>query len=95
MREMKTYKDRLRTYISEDEVYQKYKKGETNFNDFDKFCIQHCADIEEMLQDNQLLKIQVSAREEEYNKLKAENKRLSEQLTMVISKLDKYDLLEK
>lgn len=95
MREMKTYKDRLRTYISEDEVYQKYKKGETNFNDFDKFCIQHCADIEEMLQDNQLLKIQVSAREEEYNKLKAENERLSEQLTMVISKLDKYDLLEK
>lgn len=95
MREMKTYKDRLRTYISEYEVYQKYKKGETNFNDFDKFCIQHCADIEEMLQDNQLLKIQVSAREEEYNKLKAENERLSEQLTMVISKLDKYDLLEK
>lgn len=95
MREMKTYKDRLRTYISEDEVYQKYKKGETNFNDFDKFCIQHCADIEEMLQDNQSLKIQVSAREEEYNKLKAENERLSEQLTMVISKLDKYDLLEK
>lgn len=46
-------------------------------------------------QENQQLKIQVSAREEEYNKLKAENKRLSEQLTMVISKLDKYDLLEK
>ena len=70
MRETKTYKDRLRTYISEDEVYQKYKKGETNFNDFDKFCIQHCADIEEMLQDNQILRIKASARETEYYKLK-------------------------
>lgn len=70
MRETKTYKDRLRTYISEDEVYQKYKKGETNFNDFDKFCIQHCTDIEEMLQDNQILRIKASARETEYYKLK-------------------------
>ena len=52
MREMKTYKDRLKTYINEDEVYQKYKKGETNFNDFDKFCIQHCKDIEELLEEN-------------------------------------------
>ena len=70
MREMKTYKDRLKTYISEDEIYKKYKKGETNFNDFDKFCIQHCADIEEMLQDNQILRIKASARETEYYKLK-------------------------
>ena len=95
MKTINTYQDRLNAYINEDEIYQRYKEGETNFNDFDKFCIQHCLDIEEMLQDNQLLKIQVSAREEEYNKLKAENERLSEQLTMVISKLDKYDLLEK
>lgn len=70
MRETKTYKDRLKTYINEDEIYQKYKKGETNFNDFDKFCIQHCADIEEMLQDNQILRIKISARETEYYKLK-------------------------
>ena len=70
MRETKTYKDRLKTYINEDEVYQKYKKGETNFNDFDKFCIQHCIDIEEILQDNQILRIKASARETEYYKLK-------------------------
>lgn len=70
MREMKTYKDRLKTYISEDEIYKKYKKGETNFNDFDKFCIQHCIDIEEILQDNQILRIKASARETEYYKLK-------------------------
>ena len=70
MRETKTYKDRLKTYISEDEIYKKYKKGETNFNDFDKFCIQHCIDIEEILQDNQILRIKASARETEYYKLK-------------------------
>lgn len=85
MREMKTYKDRLKTYISEDEIYKKYKKGETNFNDFDKFCIQHCADIEEILQDNQILRIKASARETEYYKLK-------EVIDKAIEKINDYKI---
>ena len=46
-------KERLKEYISKDEIYQKYKQNKLmNPSDFDKFCIQHCKDIEELLEEN-------------------------------------------
>lgn len=50
-------KERLTEYIDRDETYQDYKKDKLmNASDFDKFCIQHCKDIEEILEENQELK---------------------------------------
>lgn len=52
-----TTKERLKQYIEKDEIYQNYKQNKLmNSNDFDKFCIQHCKDIEELLEENQQLK---------------------------------------
>lgn len=47
----------LRQYIKEDETYQQYKnkKNLDNFSDFDWFCINHCEDIENMLQNEEFL----------------------------------------
>lgn len=46
-------KERLKEYISKDKIYQDYKDDKLiNSNDFDKFCIQHCKDIEELLEEN-------------------------------------------
>lgn len=44
--------NRLRAYIKEDEIYSSYVKGEIDKNDlsdFGKYCIQHCEDIKEVL----------------------------------------------
>jgi hypothetical protein len=50
-------KERLTEYIERDEIYQDYKKDKLmNAGDFDKFCIQHCKDIEEILEENKQLK---------------------------------------
>ena len=47
------WKERLKEYISKDEIYQDYKQNKLmNCSDFDKFCIQHCKDIEELLEEN-------------------------------------------
>ena len=76
-------KESLKEYIDKDEIYQDYKQDKLmNCSDFDKFCIQHCKDIEELLEENleleqaldenNKLKIQISAREtlcEEYEQL--------------------------
>ncbi len=45
--------ENLKEYIDEDEIYQKYKKeGITDdMSDFDKFCIEHCEDIESVIED--------------------------------------------
>ena len=46
-------KEKLKEYISKDEIYQDYKQNKLmNPSDFDKFCIQHCKDIEELLEEN-------------------------------------------
>ena len=46
-------KESLKEYIDKDEIYQDYKKNKLmNPSDFDKFCIQHCQDIEELLEEN-------------------------------------------
>lgn len=47
------YKERLKEYSNKDEIYQDYKQNKLmNWSDFDKFCIQHCKDIEELLEEN-------------------------------------------
>ena len=51
-----TTEERLQQYIDNDEVYQGYKNGNMNLTDFEKFCIQHCKDIEEILEENQKYK---------------------------------------
>lgn len=61
------YKKRLKEYINRDEIYQDYKQNKLmNCSDFDKFCIEHCKDIEEMLKQNQKLEQAL----DEINKLK-------------------------
>ena len=77
------YKVRLKQYIKEDKIYNDWlDKNLSYVSDFDRFCIQHCKDIEELLKENLKLeqaldenkkfKIQISAREtlcEEYEQL--------------------------
>ena len=48
--------ERLREYINKDYSYINYKTGVEEGTDFDKFCIQHCKDIEELLEENQKYK---------------------------------------
>lgn len=46
-------KERLKEYTDKDKIYQDYKQNKLmNPSDFDKFCIQHCKDIEELLEEN-------------------------------------------
>ena len=47
------YKERLREYIENDEIYTEYKSGKMVMSDFDKFCIEHCKDIESLLNEVQ------------------------------------------
>lgn len=43
-------KERLRSYIEEDPLYVEYKNGvNMAVSDFDRFCISHCEDIEDLL----------------------------------------------
>ena len=51
-----TTEERLKQYIDNDEVYQDYKNGNINLTDFEKFCIQHCKDIEEILEESKKYK---------------------------------------
>lgn len=53
-----TSEDRLREYVEKDEIYQKFINGILKVNDmsdFDKFCVQHCLDIQEVLEENKIL----------------------------------------
>ena len=47
------YKERLKKYLEEDVVYSEYKNGKMDMSDFDKFCIEHCKDIECLLNEVQ------------------------------------------
>lgn len=47
------YKVRLKQYIKEDKIYNDWlDKNLSYVSDFDRFCIQHCKDIEELLKEN-------------------------------------------
>lgn len=50
------YKERLREYVENDDIYTEYKSGKCDMSDFDKFCIEHCEDIECLLDEVQELK---------------------------------------
>ena len=47
------YKERLKQYLEEDVIYSEYKSGKCDMSDFDKFCIEHCKDIECLLNENE------------------------------------------
>ena len=47
------YKERLKQYLEEDVIYSEYKSGKCDMSDFDKFCIEHCKDIECLLNEVQ------------------------------------------
>lgn len=49
------YKERLKQYLEEDTIYSEYKSGKCDMSDFDKFCIEHCKDIECLLNENEKL----------------------------------------
>lgn len=52
-----TVEERLLEYINEDLIYTLYKQNKLfNPSDFDKFCIEHCKDIETILNENTELK---------------------------------------
>ena len=71
--------DRLREYIDSDLSYQEYKKGVGVFSDFDMFCIEHCKDIEELLDKNKELEDDLYAANQCVNELldvQEQNKRL-------------------
>ena len=53
------YKERLKQYIEEDVIYSNYQSDKFDMSDFDKFCIEHCKDIESLLNENQELKKQL------------------------------------
>ena len=72
-------KERLTEYIERDEIYQDYKKDKLMYaSDFDKFCIEHCKDIEELLEENQELQKQLEYLRsgEYYNQLRFEREML-------------------
>lgn len=46
-------KERLREYVENDDIYTEYKSGKCDMSDFDKFCIEHCKDIECLLNENE------------------------------------------
>ena len=47
------YKERLKQYLEEDVIYSEYKNGKCDMSDFDNFCIEHCKDIECLLNENE------------------------------------------
>ena len=53
------YKERLKQYLEEDVIYSEYKSGKCDMSDFDKFCIEHCKDIECLLNENEKQKEEI------------------------------------
>ena len=75
------YKERLKQYLEEDAIYSEYKSGKCDMSDFDKFCVEHCKDIECLLNENQELKEQLEVGEQQYNDLVEEKEKIQEQLS--------------
>ena len=61
-------RERLKDYVKQDIVYARYEEDPSqDFNDFEKFCIQHCKDIKALLEENKKLYELCDALEEEHN----------------------------
>lgn len=53
--------NRLREYLKEDFSYSRYKAGDTkDFSDFDRYCVQHCEDINTVLNSLKSYKKEIS-----------------------------------
>lgn len=83
-------KKRLEEYIENYMIYQDYKEDKLmNPSYFDKFCIQHCKDIEELLEENKQLINNWNILKEFINKLWLDNKG-------IVTKIkDKIELIER
>ena len=71
--------ERLKEYVNLDPIYQDFKKGKDVFSDFDMFCIEHCKDIEELLEKVKQLEDDLYAANQCVNELldvQEQNKRL-------------------
>ena len=70
----------LKEYIEQDKIYQDYKKGKLKeISDFDEFCIKHCEDIENALDEILKLRIKIGAMDTINNELDNENQELKEE----------------
>ena len=79
-------KERLKEYIEKDEVYQDYKQDKLmNASDFEKFCIQHCRDIDEILEENQELKQKYENAVSDYETTMSEKNELKKQVDYIRS----------
>ena len=97
-----TTKDRLKQYIEEDKIYNNWLNNNLNeLSDFDKFCIQHCNDIKEILEENQELKKQLKIKHdgfmasiEESCELAEENQKYKEGIDKAIEYINLIVLSE-
>lgn len=64
------YKERLKQYLEEDVIYSEYKSDKCDMSDFDKYCIEHCKDIECLLNENEELQQESKKYKEMFDKLK-------------------------
>lgn len=104
-------KERLEQYIKEDKIYQDFIDSKTrikDLTDFDLYCINHCSDIEEMLEKNQQLKEKFKATNKglqkvvlkrkkwkhRYQLARCEIKELREQLEEYKDKINWYENFE-
>ena len=84
------YEESLKQYVNEDIVYKRYKSGETGFNDFEKFCIKHCKDIESLLEENRILKSQLDCIDEQNRYIEKLEKRIDK----TIEYINKYESIK-
>ena len=84
-------RERLKEYISSDAAYQEYLGGKMQPSDFEKFCIQHCKDIEEMLNENTYHKHHIKLLEQQISLLKSQLKQTNEVLDISTRAKNKYE----
>ena len=77
------YEESLKQYVNEDIVYKRYKSGETGFNDYEKFCIKHCKDIESLLEQNRSLKSQLDFIDEQNKYIEKLEKRIDKAIEYI------------
>lgn len=85
------YEESLKQYVNEDIVYKRYKSGETGFNDYEKFCIKHCKDIESLLEQNRILKSQLDFIDEQNKYIEKLEKRIDKAIEIAKEKIKRYE----
>lgn len=90
------YVERLTDYINSDLIYQNYKNGnlrDNELSDFDKFCISHCEDIENILEyiNNKNKNIKFYYNKQDFDKndgVKLTDSKIQDMIDDVIKRLD-------